>query len=93
MPNGSGKVNLDGDGSSGGVTVSDGLVDIRTGTGSVAQVKFYCESSNAHAQTIQPQLHAQAASNTLTLPGGNTIGNSDAILVFQMVLLALRYHL
>tara|TARA_Y100001938_G_scaffold150989_1_gene244909 strand:+ start:864 stop:4205 length:3342 start_codon:yes stop_codon:yes gene_type:complete len=81
LPNGSGKVNLDGDGSSGGVTVSDGLVDIRTGTGSVAQVKFYCESSNAHAQTIQPQPHAQAASNTLTLPGGNTIGNSDAVLV------------
>ena len=81
LPNGSGKVNIDGNGSSGGVTISDGLVDIRTGTGSVSQVKFYCESSNAHAQTIQPQAHGQAASNTLTLPGGNTIGNADAVLV------------
>jgi len=81
LPNGSGKVNLDGNGSSGGVTISDGLVDIRTGTGTRSQIKFYCESSNAHAQTIQPQLHAQEASNTLTLPGGNTIGNSDAVLV------------
>ena len=32
-PNGTGKVILDGDGSSGGVTISDGLIDIRTGTG------------------------------------------------------------
>ena len=42
LPNGTGKVNLDGDGSSGGVTISDGLVDIRTGTGSRAQIKLYC---------------------------------------------------
>jgi hypothetical protein len=33
---------------------------------------FYCESSNAHAQTIQAAPHSQAASNTLLLPdGGN----------------------
>lgn len=70
LPNGSGKVNLDGDGSSGGVTISDGLVDIRTGTGSRSQIKLYCESSNQHAQTIQPQPHSAAASNTLTLPAG-----------------------
>ena len=72
LPNGSGKVNLDGDGSSGGVTISDGLVDIRTGTGSVSQVKFYCESSNAHAQTIQPQPHSAGVTNTLTLPAGSS---------------------
>ena len=53
LPNGSGVVNLDGDGSSGGVSISDGLIDIRTGTGNVSKVKFYCESSNAHAQTLQ----------------------------------------
>ena len=53
LPNGSGKVLLDGDDSSGGVAVSDGLIDIFTGTGSVSKVKFYCESSNAHAQTLQ----------------------------------------
>ena len=47
LPNGSGKVILDGNGSSGGVSITDGLIDIRTGTGSVTQIKFYCESSNA----------------------------------------------
>ena len=72
LPNGSGKVNLDGDGSSGGVTISDGLVDIRTGTGTRSQVKFYCESSNAHAQTIQPQPHSAGVTNTLTLPAGSS---------------------
>ena len=71
LPNGSGKVNLDGNGSSGGVTISDGLVDIRTGTGTRSQVKFYCESSNLHAQTIQPQLHSAGVTNTLTLPAGS----------------------
>ena len=71
VPNGNGKVNIDGDGSSGGVSVSDGLVDIRTGTGSRSQVKFYCESSNAHAQTLQPQPHSAGVTNTLTLPAGS----------------------
>ena len=51
LPNGSGKVIIDGNGSSGGVSITDGLIDIKTGTGSVTQIKFYCESSNAHAQT------------------------------------------
>ncbi len=32
LPNGSGKVIIDGNGSSGGVSISDGLIDIRTGT-------------------------------------------------------------
>ena len=70
LPNGSGKVNIDGNGSSGGVTITDGLVDIRTGTGSRSQVKFYCESSNLHAQTVQPQPHSAGVTNTLTLPAG-----------------------
>lgn len=79
LPNGTGKVNLDGDGSSGGVTVSDGLIDIRTGTGAVSKVKFYCESSNAHAQTLQAQEHSAASSAVLTLPvnTGTLIGTGD----------------
>jgi len=68
LPNGTGKIIMDGNGSSGGVSVSDGLIDIRTGTGNVAKVKFYCESSNAHAQTLQAAPHSESASNTLTLP-------------------------
>jgi hypothetical protein len=76
LPNGSGVVNLDGNGSSGGVSISDGLIDIRTGTGSVAKVKFYCESSNAHAQTLQAQPHSAGVTNTLTLPAG---GNQEIV--------------
>jgi len=80
LPNGSGVVNLDGDGSSGGVSVSDGLIDIRTGTGNVSKVKFYCESSNAHAQTLQAQPHSAGSSAVLTLPvaTGTLIGTGDS---------------
>jgi len=79
LPNGTGKVLLDGDGSSGGVAVTDGLVEIKTGTGSVAKVKFYCESSNAHAQTLQAAPHSAASSAVLTLPNntGTLIGTGD----------------
>ena len=79
LPNGSGVVNLDGDGSSGGVSISDGLIDIRTGTGNVSKVKFYCESSNAHAQTLQAQPHSASSSAVLTLPvaTGTLIGSGD----------------
>ena len=80
LPNGTGKVIMDGNGSSGGVSVSDGLIDIRTGTGEVTKVKFYCESSNAHAQTLQAQPHSAASSAVLTLPvnTGTLIGTGDS---------------
>ena len=80
LPNGSGKVIMDGNGSSGGVSVSDGTIDIRTGTGSVAKILFYCESSNAHAQTLQAQPHSAGVTNVLTLPGGGDqeiVGTTD----------------
>ena len=76
LPNGSGKVVMDGNGSSGGISISDGTIDIRTGTGSVAKVLFYCEVSNAHAQTIQAQPHSAGVTNTLTLPAG---GNGELV--------------
>ena len=79
LPNGSGKVNLDGNGSSGGVSITDGLIDIRTGTGNVSKVKFYCESSNAHAQTLQASPHSAGSSAVVVLPeqSGNLIGTGD----------------
>jgi hypothetical protein len=79
LPNGSGKVIMDGNGSSGGVSITDGNIDIRTGTGSVAKVKFYCESSNAHAQTLQAAPHSAASSAVLTLPTatGTLIATGD----------------
>ena len=79
LPNGSGKVIIDGNGSSGGVSIDDGNIDIRTGTGSVSKIKFYCESSNAHAQTLQAQPHSASSSATLVLPvaSGTLIGTGD----------------
>ena len=32
-------------------------------------IKFYCESSNAHAQTLIGAPHSESADNVLTLPG------------------------
>ena len=74
-PKGSGQVLLDGN-----VGIETGLIDLKNG-GSRSQIKFYCETGNQHAQTLQPQPHSQSSSNTLTLPGGSTIGDSDATLV------------
>ena len=69
---------VDGNGSSGGTTISDGLIDIRTGTGNVSKIKFYCESSNAHFQTLQAAPHSAGASNVLVLPsaGSNLISDT-----------------
>ena len=72
-PNGTGVVDLD------GTEVSDGLIELKTGTGSVAKVKFYCESSNAHAQTLQAAPHSSASSAVLVLPTASVtlIGTGD----------------
>ena len=66
-PNGTGVVRLDGN-----VDIQSGLIDLKN-SGAVSKIKFYCESSNAHAQTVQGAPHSESASNTLTLPstGGN----------------------
>ena len=59
---------FDGDGSTGGITISDGLIDMRTGTGNVSKIKFYCETNNAHFQTLQAQPHSAGSSAVITLP-------------------------
>ena len=68
LPHGTGKVIMDGNGTAGGVLVSDGLIEVKTGTGNVAKIQFYCETSNAHAQTLQAAPHAANSSAVLTLP-------------------------
>ena len=67
LPKGSGQVVIDGN-----VGIESGLIDLKN-AGAVSKIKFYCESSNAHAQTLQGAPHSETASNTLTLPstGGN----------------------
>ena len=80
LPNGNGKVVMDGNGSTGGVLISDGAVEIRSGTGSVSEIKFYCEVNNAHAQTLKAQPHSATSSAVLTLPvnTGTLIGTGDS---------------
>ena len=56
--------------------VSGGLIDLKN-TGTVSTIKFYCESSNAHAQSLVSAPHSEAATNTLTLPG--TGGNARLV--------------
>jgi len=54
------------------LTIEGGLIDLRSNSGSASQIKFYCEVSNAHAQTLTAQAHSVGASNTLTLPAGSS---------------------
>ena len=63
------------DGSAGGdLFLTGGLIDLKNDGSAVSQIKFYCESSNAHAQTLIGAPHSESATNTLTLPstGGNS---------------------
>ena len=65
---------VDGDGttSNGGVSISNGVIDLKNG-GSLSEIKFYCESANAHAQTLRAAAQSLSASNTLTLPHVGTV--------------------
>lgn len=49
-------------------------------TSVVGKIQLNCHV-NTHGQKIASQPHGQAATNTLVLPGGTTIGNGDAVLV------------
>lgn len=71
---------VDGNGSAGGVTITDGNVALRTGTGSVAQIDLYCESSNAHKVSVKAPPHsAYSGDVTFQLPASN--GSSGQALI------------
>ena len=61
----------------GDLFLTGGLIDLKNDGSAVSQIKFYCESSNAHAQTLQGAPHSESASNVLTLP--STGGNVDLV--------------
>ena len=73
--NGNAEANLTFDGTS----LVAGSIQMRTGTGSVAEIRMYCESSNAHYQTLKAQPHSAASSAVLTLPTttGTLVGTGD----------------
>jgi len=56
------------------------ILEVKGGGATVGQIQLNCPV-NSHGQKIASQPHAQSATNTLTLPGGTTIGNNDAVLV------------
>jgi len=61
------------------LTVNGGQIDLRSDSGAVAKMKFYCEVSNAHAQTLQAQPHSAGSSAVLVLPtaSGTLVGTGD----------------
>ena len=63
------------------LTIEGGLIDLRSNSGSASQIKFYCEVSNAHAQTLTAQPHSAAAANTLRLPDSGDSGTQDLVAV------------
>ena len=67
-----GQMNAGGDGSSAGTTIKDAKVEIRSGSGAVAAIDFYCESSNAHKVTVKSPPHASYSGDvTFQLPASN----------------------
>ena len=57
------------------------ILEVRGDGSSVeGQIQLNCHA-NSHGQKIVPTDHLLNASNTLTLPGGDTIGNADATLL------------
>lgn len=79
-----------GNGSSSGITLDDGQVSIRTGTGSVAYIDLYCETGNAHKVRVQSPAHSQYSGNvTVKLPAEDgtvaTVGvdSADVLLVIN----------
>ena len=70
---------IGGNGSTGGITIADGLLSVRTGTGNVASIDLYCEVSNAHKVSVKAPAHANFSGNiNFTLPG--THGTVDQVL-------------
>jgi len=59
------------------------IVEVQGGSSTDGAIQLNC-SANSHGQKVKAQPHAQAASNTLLLPGGTTIGNSDSVLVSEI---------
>ena len=63
------------------LTVLGGVIDFKSNSGSPASLRMYCETSNAHFQTLQPQPHSASAANTLRLPDSGDSGTQDLVAV------------
>jgi len=75
-PNGSGVVRIDG---TSGIDLQSGEIAVKN-SGSVSNIKLYCEVGNAHYTQIQSAAHGSYSGNvTLTLPvaTGTLVGSGD----------------
>ena len=54
---------IDGNGSTGGVTIADGSITIRSGTGNPGQIDLYCEVNNAHRVRLKAPAHSNFSGN------------------------------
>jgi len=65
---------------SGDVYISGGLIDLKNDGSAVSQIKFYCESNNAHAQTLKAAPHSEASTADLVLPteSGTLVATGDS---------------
>ena len=63
------------------LTINGGVIDFKSNSGSPASLKMYCEVSNQHFQTLQPQPHSASAENTLRLPDSGDDGTQDLVAV------------
>ena len=59
-----------------GLEADDGVLSLKTGSGSVAEARFYCESSNAHYVAIKSPAHSAYSGNVnfVLPPNGGTNG-------------------
>jgi len=54
------------------ITLNDGNIQVRTGTGNVASIDMYCEVNNAHKVSILAPAHANFSGNvSVTLPNAS----------------------
>jgi hypothetical protein len=75
-PNGSGVVRIDG---TSGIDMESGSISVKN-SGSVSNIKLYCETGNAHYTQLQSAAHGSYSGNvTLTLPvaTGTLVGSGD----------------
>lgn len=56
------------------------ILEVQGGASTEGAIQLNC-AVNSHGQIIKSQPHSESATNTLLLPGGSTIGNSNATLV------------
>jgi hypothetical protein len=63
------KLLVDSEGSSSGVDIANGHIQIFSATGSPSKIDFYCETGNAHKVTLVAPAHANYSGDvTVTLP-------------------------